>query len=29
MCYEHAQDIINGNTEAEMRKVIPELGQFR
>ena len=29
LCYEHAQDIINGSTEAEMKKVIPELGQFR
>ena len=29
LSYEHAQDIINGSNEAEMKKVIPELGQFR
>ena len=28
LSYEHAQDIINGSNEAEMKKVIPELGQF-
>ena len=28
LCYEHAQDIINGKSEAEMRRVIPELAQF-
>ena len=29
LCYEYAQDIINGSNETEMKKVIPELGQFR
>ena len=28
LCYEHAQDIINGKTEAEMKQLIPELEQF-
>ena len=28
LCYEHAQDIINGKTEAEMKMLIPELEQF-
>ena len=28
LCYEHAQDIINGKTEAEMKMLIPELKQF-
>jgi len=28
LCYEHAQDIIDGKTELEMKEVIPELSKY-